>query len=127
MDGLQLTDGTVIPCKIAVFSIGIRPRDEIALESGIICGGSTTSTRGKGVKVDDELRTSAEDVYAIGECASWNGRTFGLIAPGVEMADILAFNLTQTETEVGGYAKRKMVRFSRSTKRGWSSTQETKL
>lgn len=41
--------------------------------------------------------TSAKDIYAIGECASWENSTFGLIAPGVEMADVLAFNLTQAK------------------------------
>ncbi|KAI0086009.1 nitrite reductase [Irpex rosettiformis] len=116
LEALQLTNGSIVPCKVAVFSIGIKPRDELALESGIVCEGSSSGTRGKGVKVDDELRTSAQDIYAIGECASWNGRTFGLIAPGVEMADILAFNLTQTETEVGEYAKRKMNTPDLSTK-----------
>jgi nitrite reductase (NAD(P)H) len=43
------------------------------------------------------LSTSIEDIYAIGECASWNNETYGLIAPGVEMADVLAFNLTQAK------------------------------
>jgi nitrite reductase (NAD(P)H) len=43
------------------------------------------------------LSTSATDVYAIGECASWEEQTFGLIAPGIEMADVLAFNLTQAK------------------------------
>ena len=37
------------------------------------------------------------DIYAIGECASWENSTFGLIGPGVEMADVLAFNLTQAK------------------------------
>jgi nitrite reductase (NAD(P)H) len=41
--------------------------------------------------------TSAPDVYAIGECASLENQTFGLIAPGIEMADVLAFNLTQAK------------------------------
>jgi nitrite reductase (NADH) large subunit len=26
------------------------------------------------------------DIYAIGECAAWNGQTFGLVAPGYDMA-----------------------------------------
>jgi len=37
----------------------------------------------------------------VGECASWDSQTFGLIAPGVEMADVLAFNLCQS-TQFGG-------------------------
>lgn len=34
------------------------------------------------------------DIYAVGECASWENQTFGIIAPGIEMADVLSFNLT---------------------------------
>lgn len=91
-----------------MFAVGIKPRKELALSAGIACGGPAEN---KGIIVDEELHTSAEGVYAIGECASWEGQTYGLIAPGIEMADILAWNLTQTQTEVGGYAKRKMVSY----------------
>ena len=50
-------------------------------------------------------------MYAIGECAAWRGRTYGLIGPGVEMADILAFNFTQTRTAAGAFRfeRRRMV------------------
>lgn len=96
-----------MPCRIAVFSIGIHPRDELAIAASIRCEGNNAG--GRGITVDDYLHTSAPDVYAIGECASWMGQTYGLIAPGIEMADILSFNLTQTDTEVGGFAERKMV------------------
>ena len=59
-----------------------------------------------------DLSTSAPDIYAIGECASWENQTFGLIAPGVEMADVLAFNLTQAQA----HAPRKFKRPDLSTK-----------
>lgn len=45
------------------------------------------------------LETSVTDIYAIGECASWENQTFGIIAPGIEMADVLSFNLTNPEKE----------------------------
>ncbi|KAF7795297.1 hypothetical protein EIP86_006451 [Pleurotus ostreatoroseus] len=98
LTGVELNDGSVIPCTVAVFSIGIQPRDELAAASGIACEGAV-SPKKHGIIVDDYLRTSADDIYAIGECASWNGKTYGLIAPGIEMADILSFNLTQTQTD----------------------------
>lgn len=40
------------------------------------------------------LQTSIPDIYAIGDCACWHKQTFGIIAPGVEMADVLSYNLT---------------------------------
>lgn len=49
--------------------------------------------------LESSLQTSAPDIYAIGECASWENQTFGIIAPGIEMADVLSFNLTNPEKE----------------------------
>ncbi|PSR79445.1 hypothetical protein PHLCEN_2v7032, partial [Hermanssonia centrifuga] len=114
LEGLELSDGSTVPCSIAVFSIGIKPREELAKAAGIRCEGEVG--RGTGIIVDDFLKTSAEDVFAIGECASWKGKTYGLIAPGIEMADILSFNLTQTQTEVGGFSERRMNDPDLSTK-----------
>ena len=105
--GLELTDGSTIDCNIVIFSIGITPRDDVARSAGLAC-----VPRG-GIVVDDYLKTSAENVYAIGECASWKNNTYGLIAPGIEMADILAFNFTQAQTDVGSFKPRQMVCDSR--------------
>ncbi|KAJ7039841.1 NADPH nitrite reductase [Mycena alexandri] len=90
--GLKLADGATVEADLIIYAIGIEPRDDIAKASGIKC-----HPRG-GIIVGDNLETSSKDVYAIGECASWKGNTYGLIGPGVEMADILSFNLTQTES-----------------------------
>lgn len=90
--GLRFEDDELMPCSIVCFAIGVRPRDELARKAGIKC-----ADRGGGIIVDNALRTSEEDIYAIGECASWQGQSFGLIAPGVEMADVLSFNLTQAK------------------------------
>jgi nitrite reductase (NAD(P)H) len=62
--------------------------------------------------VGPDLATSQTDIYAVGECASWENQTFGLIAPGVEMADVLAFNLTQAKA----HAPRKFKAPDLSTK-----------
>ena len=122
--GLQLQDGTILNADLVIYAIGIKPRDELAKAAGIEC-----HPRG-GVVVSDNLQTSVQDVYAIGECASWKGNFYGLIAPGsmlfyfppllyiafliavVEMADILSFNLTQTES----HAPRVMNSLDLSTK-----------
>ncbi|KAH9891345.1 nitrite reductase [Cubamyces lactineus] len=108
--GLELADGTTLKCGIVVFAIGITPRDDLARKTGLAC-----STRG-GIIVDDHLQTSVKDVYAIGECASWKDNTYGLIAPGIEMADILAFNFTQARTQVGSFKLRQMNNPDLSTK-----------
>jgi len=74
--GFSLPDGTVHEADLAIYAIGIQARDELAKASGIECN------KKGGIIVDDNLQTVAKDVYAIGECASWRGNTYGLIAPG---------------------------------------------
>lgn len=88
--GFETNQGK-LESDMVIFAIGIRPRDDLAEVMGV-----KTAPRG-GIEVGDDLQTNIPDVYAIGECASWRGNFYGLIAPGIEMADILAFNLTQTD------------------------------
>lgn len=92
VSGVIFEDGERMDCSAICFAIGIKPRDELARSAGIRC-----ADRGGGIVVDGHLSTSAKDVYAIGECANWENQTFGLIAPGIEMADVLSFNLTQAK------------------------------
>ncbi|GAA0792169.1 nitrite reductase large subunit NirB [Marinobacterium sediminicola] len=73
-------DETALETDLIVFSAGIRPQDALAKAAGLALG-----ERG-GVDVDQHCRTSHPDIYAIGECAVWNGRHFGLVAPGYTMA-----------------------------------------
>ena len=81
---MVFADGTWLETDMIVFSAGIRPRDELARQSLLALG-----ARG-GIAIDTHCRTSDHDVYAIGECASWNEQTFGLVAPGYEMARVAA-------------------------------------
>lgn len=89
LTGVEYSDGKVEQCSLLCYTIGIKPRDELAAECGL-----EVSPRG-GIKVNNFMKTSDDSIYAIGECASWKEKTFGLIAPGYQMADILSFNLTQ--------------------------------
>jgi nitrite reductase (NAD(P)H) len=100
-------DGEKMDCSCICFAIGIKARDELARKAGIKC-----ADRGGGIIVAPDLCTSTPDIYAIGECASWENQTFGLIAPGIEMADVLAFNLTQAKA----HSPRKFKRPDLSTK-----------
>ena len=84
---MVFADGSHLETDMIVFSAGIRPRDELARQSLLAVG-----PRG-GVAIDDHCRSSDPDVYAIGECASWNEQTFGLVAPGYDMARVAARHL----------------------------------
>jgi nitrite reductase (NADH) large subunit len=87
--GLRLTfaDGTALETDLVVFSAGIRPADALAREAGL-----ETGERG-GVTVDAGCVTSAPEVFAVGECAAAVGRTWGLVAPGYAMAEVVVDRL----------------------------------
>src|SRR6185437_2951350 len=88
VEGLQFADDGRLAIDMLVISAGIRPRDELARLAGLSVG-----TRG-GILVNEKLQTSDKHIYAIGECALAQGMIYGLVAPGYEMADVVATNLT---------------------------------
>ena len=84
---MTFADEEVLETDLIVFSAGIRPRDELARACDLNMG-----ERG-GIVINDQCRTSDEKIYAIGECALWEGRIFGLVAPGYQMARTVVDNL----------------------------------
>jgi nitrite reductase (NADH) large subunit len=84
----KLGNGTELDVDLVVFSAGVRPRDDLARQSGLELG-----PRG-GVLTDASCRTSDPSIYAIGECASVEGKVYGIVAPGYAMAEIVAAQLT---------------------------------
>ncbi len=88
---LQFADGAALETDITVFSAGIRPRDRLGRGAGLSIG-----ERG-GVEVNDHCQTSDPDIYALGECALWNGRIYGLVAPGYQMAEVAARHVAGEE------------------------------
>lgn len=97
ISALRFADETTLDCDMLVISAGIRPRDQLAKDSGLLCG-----SRG-GIVVDEQMLTSAADVYAIGECALYNEMIYGLVAPGYEMAEIAALTICGQERRFSGY------------------------
>lgn len=93
---LEFSDGTSLETDLILFSAGIRPEDRLARETGLELG-----ERG-GIKIDNHCRTSDASIYAIGECALWDGRIFGLVAPGYTMAKAAADQIVGTPTEFTG-------------------------
>ena len=90
VEGMSFADGAGLDVKMIVVSAGIKPRDDLARSAGLMVG-----QRG-GVVVDDHLRTSDPDIYAIGEVALYGGMIYGLVAPGYEMAEIAASTIAGT-------------------------------
>ncbi|MBE1445866.1 NAD(P)H-dependent nitrite reductase large subunit [Paenibacillus sp. OAS669] len=91
VESLQFEDGSSLETDFLVMAVGITP--EISLARG--CGIETA----KGIIVDDYMRTSAEGVFAVGECTQHRGISYGLVAPLFEQGAVLAKHLCGLHVE----------------------------
>ena len=82
VEAVELADGRVIPADLLVCAVGVRPNIALAKVAGLPCN--------RGILVDDQMRTSDPDVFAIGECAEHHGVTYGLVEPAYEHAKTVA-------------------------------------
>lgn len=93
---MVFADGTELLTDMIVFSAGIRPRDDIARSCDLAVG-----DRG-GIVINENCQTSDADVYAIGECALYQNRIYGLVAPGYTMASVAADHLCGKQSQFTG-------------------------
>lgn len=82
LESVELEDGTILPCSIAIMALGITP--EVGLARSIELGID------RAIKVDAWLRTSKADIFALGECCQIGSDVFGLVAPVYQQASVLA-------------------------------------
>ncbi len=83
--GVRLKDGHVVEGEMVLISTGIRSRIELAREAGLEVN--------RGVIIDEQLRTSATDVYAAGDVAEFEGVVYGIIPAATEQARAAAANM----------------------------------
>lgn len=92
VEALELYSGHVLSCDTLIVATGIRPNIGLAKAARIAWD--------RGIRVDDCMRTSVPDVYAIGECAEHREHIYGLVAPGLEQAAVAAAHING---ETGSY------------------------
>jgi nitrite reductase (NADH) large subunit len=83
--GVTLRSGKTLRCDTLIVATGIRPNVQLAR--------TTRLAFGKGIQVDDRMRTSDQNIYAVGECAEHRGSIYGLVAPGLEQAGVAAADI----------------------------------
>lgn len=88
----HLSDGQAIPCDLVVSAVGLRPRIDLAAESGLEVN--------RGVVVNRELRTSHANIYALGDCAEVDGLNLLYVMPLMSCARALAQTLAGKPTAV---------------------------
>ncbi|WP_214410937.1 FAD-dependent oxidoreductase [Sphaerisporangium fuscum] len=98
--GVELATGEVLPGELVVLACGVRPVTGLARDAGLPVG--------RGVIVDDRLRTGDPRIYAIGECAQHDGTVYGLVAPAWEQAAVVADLVTGAD-ETARYRGSRLV------------------
>lgn len=93
---MNFADGTFLETDMILFSAGIRPQDELARQFDIELG-----ARG-GIVINNQCQTSVSNIYAIGECALWDNKIYGLVAPGYQMAKVAVDHITGGELAFEG-------------------------
>jgi NAD(P)H-nitrite reductase large subunit len=61
VSGVRLASGEVIPCDMVAVAIGIKPRLDLAIATGIATD--------RGILTDEYLQTNIEDIFAAGDAA----------------------------------------------------------
>ena len=83
---VEFSDGTSIPADLVVVAAGIRPNVTLGERAGL--------TINRGIVVNDHMETSDPDIFAVGECVEHRGVCYGLIAPLLDQAKVLAATMT---------------------------------
>lgn len=103
---LEFQDGTFQRADVVVFTVGVRPRDELARNARL------DVHPGGGITIDDRCRTNDPAISAIGEVASFEGRSVGLVAPGYAMAEVAATRLLGGDASFPGYDESAKLKLS---------------
>ena len=83
--GVRLRNGRTVNGELVLLSTGIRSRIELARQARLEVN--------RGIIVDEQLCTSATDVFAAGDAAEFNGLVYGIIPAAIEQARVVAVNM----------------------------------
>ena len=82
VEAVHLADGTVIDSDTVILCTGVRANVELARTAGLAFD--------RGIVVSDQMQTRDPDIYAVGECAQFDGQVIGLVGPGYAQAEVAA-------------------------------------
>ncbi|RKT46557.1 FAD-dependent oxidoreductase [Thiocapsa rosea] len=82
---IQFEDGRTMERDVVISAIGLKPNIELAARAGLDVG--------KGINVDEAMRTSDPDIYALGDCAEHKGQVFSFVEPINRQAAVIVDQL----------------------------------
>ena len=82
---VKLKDGRVFPSDVTLLSMGVHSNTDLAKAAGLAVN--------RGIVVDNCMRTSKPAIYAVGDCAEFDGIVWGIIPAALEQAPVAAKNI----------------------------------
>ena len=92
VESVSLADGRIFPCDFVVVACGVRAVTSMLPD---------TIDVPRAIAIDDHCRTSAEDVYAAGDCAQYNGVNYALWSQGLTQGYTAGKNAAGGDVTVG--------------------------
>lgn len=89
---VTLANGKTLQADVVLSAIGLSANTALAQAAGLQVG--------RGILTDTQLQTSAEHIYAVGDCAEVNGTFLPYVMPIMQQARALAKTLTGQVTHV---------------------------
>ena len=91
---VRLRSGKQVDCDTVIISTGIKPNIELARDARLSVG--------RGIRVNDQMQTNDAVIYAVGECAEHREHIYGLVAPGLEQAEVAAHTILGGQSRYEG-------------------------
>lgn len=84
LTGVELADGSILPCELAILATGVQPFSDLAKEAGLAMGELG------GIKVNEFMQTSDPSIYAAGDCVECVNMITGkkVLAPMGDLANL---------------------------------------
>ncbi|MBU2539265.1 MAG: FAD-dependent oxidoreductase [Proteobacteria bacterium] len=93
-DGIVLEGGDTLKGQMIIVSAGVRPNLDLPKIGGLACD--------RGVKVNDRLETSANDIYAAGDVAEHQGVVSGIWPAAMQQGKVAGTNMAGGEAAYHG-------------------------
>lgn len=101
-EGVVLSTGEVLPTKLVIIAAGVSPDVQLALSAGLKVN--------KGILVDNEMRSSDENIFAAGDVAEHSGTLYGLWSVAQQQGKIAGQRITGMDTQFLGVSRTNILK-----------------
>jgi NAD(P)H-nitrite reductase large subunit len=101
---IKLADGRAVDARTVLQSLGVTPEVSLARDCGL--------TVDRGIVVDAHLKTSDPAIYAVGDCAEFEKRCWGIVPAALEQGQVAAKVIAGEDAEYAGTVPSTMLKIA---------------